>query len=107
MGMSEIGGESRQTLVHIDIALIPIEKCGYREPVSKVMDAWTGAIPGFSQTYLARYFDESPTDGTVGERCALVGEKKAVRGRSGIEFIAPIEILIEVFQGGRMEGNQT
>jgi len=79
-----------------------MEKGGHGKSVPKVMEAWTGATPDFSQTDLAREFDKGPADHAVGKRCALVGQEKAGCERLGIKFIPPMEIPLESFHSGRM-----
>jgi hypothetical protein len=106
MGMSQIGREHRQALFNIKAGLVPMEKGGHGKSVPQVMEAWTEAIPDFSQTDLAREFDEGPADHAVGQRCALVGQEKAGREMPGIKFIPPMEIPLELFHGGRMQRNQ-
>ena len=81
MGMSQIGGKYRQALFDINTGSVPMQKRGYRKSVAKVMDAWTEAIPDFSETDLAGEFNESPSDYVVGERCSLIGQKKVGCGR--------------------------
>jgi hypothetical protein len=97
MGMSQIGREHRQTLFDIHTGSVPMEKGGHGKSVPKVMEAWTGAPPGFSQTDLAGEFDEGPADHAVGKRCALIGQEKAGCERLGIKLIPPLEIHFELF----------
>lgn len=72
MGVAQKSGEHRQTLFDINTRTVPMNKCGHRKSMAKVMQAWTESISVLSQAGLVRQLDESITDHAVGQSSALI-----------------------------------
>jgi hypothetical protein len=80
-------------LFHVDTGAIPMEKCGYRKPVPKIVETWAKARLDSSESDLARKLDKGPSNHTISDRSPLSGEEKSRRGWMGVTLIPQVDVL--------------